>query len=652
LHDGALSERESLEAVWARNIAYYFGFQHLIYDSRLRTIEVDSYRDEYVINRIAPFVEQRVAKLTRSKPILGVVPDKTDPLVIKGADISEKLLKHLWKVNNKDDKLYQAALLMVLAGSSFKKVCWDAEGGEPLLDDADEDGNIVLEEGTGQRKMTKVWLGDIDNIVRSSFEIIHAPGAKCIKDAEWIMERTQRNALEVLEKFPKFDIDKATKSGEELTRFEKFVSNLGCPAMGSYGYGIDRSDYGMEVKESQIVMVKEFWMKPNMYYPEGILATVVGDQLLQFEEWEYEHEEYPYIKLDCYKNPVGFYGISPVTRLIEVQRHYNEARTQISKNGRYMANLKWWAPKGCGLADDALTDEEGEVVETNPNMPKPEAMQVAPLPNYVIENQNQDLIDFRDVGGERSVDQQPFANLTAGVALETAAELADIGLGPTLKNIEQALMQEGRLELLLANQYYTDERIIKIAGEKAGAITVVTFKNTDLQHQTDVNIQLESALGQTRAAVRQSLMDMWDRRIITDPQQFKKAFATGNMDVILKDKDPAEAIVLEDIAAIKEGKMPTVQPFDNHITFISMLSEFIQTPEFRKLAPDRQQIAMQVLQQHTMAVMPQQPMMEQNPAASGTPFGPQVTGPEIPGMPGPEAMMPQGPEAPMPPQGA
>lgn len=637
LHTNALSERQSLEATWARNIAYYFGFQHLVYDPCIKMIQIDTNRDEYIINRIAPFVDQRVAKLIRSKPTLGVLPDKTDTLTIKAAEISEKVLKNIWKINDKDAKLHDAVLLMTLMGSSFKKVIWDSEGGDAVLDEQNSDGQIEFDEETGAQKMQKIFLGDVENIVKSPFEILCSKGARSIKQCEWIMDRSCRTAIEVQAKFKEFDIDALSGYSEDLTTYEKFVYNLGCPSLGTLSYNADASNYDGEVKEYKLVMVKEFWMKPNYSYPKGVLATVVGKQLLQFEEWPYDHGMFPFVKLDHCKNSFGFYGLSPVSRLIEVQRHYNESRTQIAKNARYMSNLKWWAAKGCGLAEDALTDEEGEVVETNPNMPKPEAMQVSPLPNYVIENQNQDLVDFRDVGGEKTIDQAPFANMTAGVAIETAAELSDLALGPTIKNIEQGLTQEGRLELHLANQYYTDDRTMKIVGEGEAKVSIMRFNNEDLRHQTDISVVMETSLGNTRAAVRQSLMDMWDRRILTDPDEFKQAYACGNIDVILKSKNPATSVVLEDIEMIKEGKEPPVSQFDNHVVYIKMLSDFIQTPEFRKLAPDRQQLASMVLQAHLQYMQPQQPMPEQNQAAVGTPFGQQVTeppaSPEMAGVP-------------------
>lgn len=636
LHFSALNERQATEMQWARNIAYYMGFQHLAYDATINLIEVDGGReDEYIINRIAPHVEQRVAKLTRSKPILTVIPDRISPEVVKAAEISEKLLKHLWKVNEKDDKLDTCALYMALMGSAFIKTVWNPEGGEPLRNEQDEEGNVVFDEETGRQKPQLEYLGDIYCLTKSPFDILVSSGVKDLKYAPWIIERSFRTAIELQEKFKEFDLDKVTVKQDDMTRFEKFVNTLGCPTLGVSTYGIDRRNLDTEIKEQGLVLVKEFWMKPNMVYPQGIRAVVACDQLLLFEAWDYEHKEFPYVKMDEHKNPFGFYGISTVSRLIPIQQHYNQARTQIAKNAQLMANIKWWAAKGCGLIDDAMTDEQGEIIETNPNMPKPEQIGIAPLPNYIIENQNQDILDMRDVGGERESSQLPFPGLTAGVALETAAELSDISLGPTLKSIERALCKAGRQELILANQFYTDNRTLKVIGDGSGKNDVIIFNNEDLKYQTDVTIQLESSLAYSKTAAKQNLIDMWDRRIVTDPDAFMKAFTSGNLDIILKAKNPAESVVIEDIEMIKQGKEPVVSQYDNHILYIKMLSAFIQTPEFRKMPEDRQMIAANVLQQHLAFMQPQQPMAEENQAAVNTPFGEQVpeglgAGPEVP----------------------
>jgi hypothetical protein len=633
LHDEAIKERRPLEFQWATNIAYYKGFQHLRFNPVAQSLSRDLENEDYIINRISSFVETRLAKLTQSKPILGVLPDKPDMDTKMAAEISERLLKHNWKTQRKDEKLRTLLLLMLFCGSAFKKIIWNPESGEPIYSDQNEQGEVVFDENTGRQKMHKVFQGEIENHVKSAFSILASPGSRGIEDALWIMDRSLMTVQEIVEKYGEdnIDMEKLLESKPDLTHYEKFVQSLGSPAFSGFiGFLSNRMLSGDKIKDHEFCLVKEFWMKPNYVYPEGVLATVIGSQLVQFEDWPYECKEYPFVKYDEHEDPYSFYGQSTITRLIPIQRHYNRARTQIAKNADLMANVKWKVQKGHGMADDALTDEEGEVVEYNPNVTGPEQMGVAPLPNYVIENQNQDIVDFRDVGGEKEASQLPFPNITAGVALETASELANIPIIPVIRSLENSMVKEGRLELLLANEFYNDPRTLKIVGEN-NQVRIMKFKNEDLKYQTDVTIQMESGLGQSKAAQRQSLLDLFDRRAITDVKAFLKAYATGSIDILLKEDNYAENIAVQDIEDIKNGKMPQVLPTDNHIVHMQILTKFIQTPEFRRMPPDRQQLVMALLQQHSQFMGVQiagmeQPQQEQvNPAAVGTPFGAQVT---------------------------
>jgi hypothetical protein len=525
-----------------------------------------------------------------------------------------------------DSKLQTHALNTILCGSSFIKATWNPKRGDIIVKRPDSeflelnnDGSEVLEE---------VFQGDIDTVVKSPFSVLASPGATTVENATWIMDRTHITTRDLLSIYPDLDLNKI-KIETQLTEYERFVNRLQSPIFSTTaGYEMSRFEKSTQVRDHEVLLVKEFWMKPNDIYPEGVVATVVGDQLIGFNPFPTElNGEYPIIKTDDKENPFAFYGQSTVTRLVPVQRRYNKGRTQTTKNAALMANVKWWAPKGHGMHDDALTDEEGEVVESNPNLPRPQQLAVSPIPNYVIESMLQDITDIRDIGGEREPSQLPFPNLTAGVALETAAELADTMIMPTIRGLEQGLIKVGRFWLLYAQENYLDPRTIKILGE-GSKVQVTSVKSTDLLHQTDVTIQLESYLGYSKAAQQQKLLDMWDRRIISDPKVFMRAFVTGDIDLVLKEDEGTENIVLEDIEAIKNGKQPAVLPFDDHPAYVRTLSKFIQTPEFRRMPPDRQQLAMAVLQQHLQFLQPQQEE-DQNPAAVNTPFGQQVTeGPE------------------------
>jgi len=625
MHDRAIRDRRALEFTWSLNTAFYLGFQHLGFNPHSGELFRDIDNETYIVNRIAPFVETRVAKLTRGKPIPSVTPERHDPLTIKAAELNEHLFRHYWKVQDRDAKERTHAILMVLMGSAFKKVTWNPSVGQFVKEEkSDNQGNAMFN-ADGSAETEKVFLGDIECNIRSPFAILASPGATSIENADWIMDRTFKTLEEIQTDFPKLNIDNVIEHDGGMTIYEKFVNRLQSPIFsGVAGFAPTRRDAneGGILPEHKIALVIEYWKKPCKLYPKGIKATVVGNQLADFEEWPYEHQLFPFVKTDEKEQPFDFYGVSTITRLIPIQKHYNQARTQVALNGELMANGKWLVPKGSGLIDDALTDEQGEVIEYNPNLAAPHQAVIAPLPNYIMESQNQDIIDLRDVGGEREATNAPFPGLTAAVALQEAAAQANEILGPILANIEEGVEREGEMVLSLAHEFFEDPRKIKIVGQNKKLF--VTIDKTDLRNQTDITIQLDSGLGESKASQRQALIDLWDRRVITDPEKFLKAFEIGSLDIVTGEQDPAEAMVLEDIEALKNGKMPQVRPFDNHIMYVKMVSNFIQSPEFRRMPEDRQEQMMQFLQIHLQALQPKQEQ-DQNQAAVGTPSGPQNT---------------------------
>lgn len=628
----AVRARQSWEFQWAVNAAFYAGFQHLAYNPLTYHIYKEVENESYVINKIAPFIESRVANLSKSKPTLTVLPENNDPLTIQSAKLSTDLLKHSWKVQDNDAKFVDSMFWMTITGSVFWKTVWDAEGGDAILADDNEKGELTFGED-GRKESNVVFLGRNKTILKDPFAIVVPNNTRDLQQAPWLIDRTYMHIDDVEAKYglKREDIE---GYGNEMSSYEKFLSELNSPIFSSFnGFGIGSSQLSAGPENFDIALVKEMWLKPTPEFPKGIVATAIGTNLIDMKNWPDEllkfHDGspmFPYCHMQEYRNPWGFYGYSSVTRLLPVQKHYNQYRTQLAVNGELMANVKWHAYKGSGLSEDSLTDESGEVVETNPNVGRPQQLAVAPLPNYVIESGRQDIQDFRDVGGEKDASQMPFQGITAGVALETASEITNLPLIPIMTNIHKALVQHGRLELIYANKHYTDERIIKLV-ENDGSVIITKFKETDLNNQLDVRIAIDTSLSDSKAANQQKLIDLWDRRVITDPDLFLRAFTAGRVDIVTSKKDPTIDVIIEQIDDIKNGKQPMVSQFDNHILHFKMLSEFVQSPEFRRMPPDRQQIASMTIQQH-LGYLGQGGAQgngpEQNQAAVGTPFGSQV----------------------------
>src|SRR3990167_5216207 len=102
----------------------------------------------------------------------------------------------------------------------------------------------------------------------------------------------------------------------------------------------------------------------------------------------------------------------------------------------------------------------------------------------------------------------------------------------------------------------------------------------------------------SRAQKRQVLFDLWDRRVITDPNQLLRSLRFGSYDEILAEQEKLQDSIWIDIRALKSGKMPEINPFQNHILYVKELSKFIQTPEFLQLEPDRKLQVLEYLKNH------------------------------------------------------
>ena len=290
-----------------------------------------------------------------------------------------------------------------------------------------------------------------------------------------------------------------------------------------------------------------------------------------------------------------------------------------------MAAGKWLIAKGSGIFADP-SDEEGEIIEYNPAMPKPEQARISALPNFV-ESLNQDLItDFTDVGGQRTTSFAPGPSLTAGVAMQVQAELTDEILSPLIKRIGRSMEVVANQQLVLITQNWTDPRKIQVIGESGGYI-IETIKSVDFRDHTDVHIEIESLFPQFRGQKEQQLYQLWDRRIIQDPQTFIRLLRFGDFDSLIEKAEAVEESIESDIKMIKGGKQPEVHENQNHMEYVKRLGEWFSTPDWLRLPADRKQLSIDFMKMHAkflMATLPNQgePVEEQNPAAIGSPMGP------------------------------
>jgi len=131
LHDDALNVREKFEHQWITNLAYYLGFQKLVFFSASGEFQVPRLEDDpLTINRVASFIESRHAKITKTKPTPRVIPNTSDLVDQRAAKWSDRSLMHLWRKIDMERELDLQTMMTLLYGVSFVKTQWDPLGGK------------------------------------------------------------------------------------------------------------------------------------------------------------------------------------------------------------------------------------------------------------------------------------------------------------------------------------------------------------------------------------------------------------------------------------------------------------------------------------------------------------------------------------------
>jgi hypothetical protein len=630
LHDQGINVRQKYELSWTFNHAYAKGYQDIVFNYKTGRIEVPkTMARPLTVNKIGSFLDARLSKLTKQRPIPRVIPSTGDNEDVNAAKYSDHVLMHLWRKTEIEAE-YESYIMMGLTyGTSFMRVLWDPFGGDYFKRATGKDEEI-LEIQDGAIKEEKIFLGEVSTKAISPFSMIPAnENIREIKDQPWIMERTFHSVSDLEKFYPHLRgklLGKA-KNRSERTDYEGVIARLGSPVSSAIGSAI----FNVHDSINDEVLCKKLWIKPNSQYENGLVVIVVGDQLAHIGPFPHDYGPniYPYVKFTERTDGVHFWEQATVERLLSIQKAYNRLKQKKLKNIYLMSAGKWLIAKGSQIAEDSLTDEEGEVIEYNSSVNPPTQAGLAPLPNYAVEMARELTSDFRTVSGQSDTPTNLPPGVTASVAMETLAELSDEIINPILKRLSRCMARVAKAQLLIMNEEYIEPRKVAIIGE-GNSYGVQYISAADLKHNTDVHIEVESMFPSFRGNKQQRLLELWDRRIITDPATFLKAYRFGNLDEILSEIEETDDPVWLDIAQLKKGKMPEITPWQNHMAYFKIISKWVQTPEFMGLIPERKQMTLDLLQGHLRFLLQSLPNRgaetpQTNQAAVGTPFGPQKT---------------------------
>jgi hypothetical protein len=233
-------------------------------------------------------------------------------------------------------------------------------------------------------------------------------------------------------------------------------------------------DYATEEAEDEDNPGKKIVKKK---YPNGRLIQVMpGRKLVLFDGANpYSDGKKPFVRFIDTIKARSFWGEGMVGPKLEVQRIVNKIVANIMDYMTLMSNPVWILDNGSGVDPDKITNAIGLVIEKERNTEVRRDIP-PPLPAYYFQFYQTMMSFGESVNGVHEVTQgRKPAGVTAAEAINTLQDAAQTRIRLKDRNMEVSLSQLARLVVSRFMQYYTNPRVIKIAGQAAEWPTYFEF---------------------------------------------------------------------------------------------------------------------------------------------------------------------------------
>lgn len=587
---------------WAKPIYFLVGKQWLRWDgqqlSYVLDTDVPEWRQQPVTNYTFATYRIALSKLTKQKPTLEVVPPSGDSEDREAAQLGEAILEYLWRQLKSPRKVKLAIGWLLVAGVVFLEAEWDPNGGDlkpqsvlvEAIDSENPTGDTVdvdcacdekgepyrrapqsqddkaLDGGDPydlEREPEQVRTGELVFNVVDPMSVRYNPEATSEDDADEMFIAKSwpiRKACQVYG----LDENEITNTGgsasDERDDLENFLSSVTAGAPDPFNTQAQQVGSSQDEGIGQRVLVMRYYAKQDDDHPEGRHWITVGGKKVWPLKGDKEFPEgeaplpfgfwpplVPIVDTPIPGQPQGIGLLGQVVPINE-QINYHDGKIGEYHTTMAMGGVIWVAPADRGIT---ITSEPGQVKvskaygETGKH-PMREKLEGLPAGVYaerqVLEGK------LRTVAGLSGVDMaQKPEGVTAGRAFLVLQEASDAPYMPTLNAIEEALCEIGRRQLVIVQQRYTEERVIKIRGGK-GKWEFRSFRGSDLRDGMDVRVQTgsmypwsKSAQWDTKLSVLQALPQLVLKPDGTiDKQQLNRYLDSGvpGMQAFESEEDP------------------------------------------------------------------------------------------------------------------
>ncbi len=580
-------------------------------------------------NKLWPASRHLMAKLLSRPLVYEVPPCEPDDGSVRGAHVAESVLEELMRRHNWEDARENIAWSTWLGGTAVLAMDWDQYTGKKIG---------VRDNGS------TVGTGDICETALTILEVGWEPGARDAEKALWWI---RAQVLPPDEVFVNYDMK------------EKPAADAGA-AQGFMGRTLSIEDLGRP--QPDLTLVLTYYERPNKKRPEGVVCTIVGEKIVDGPHpWPFPFKDRLNMVVFRETKLTGkAHGETIFSAAVPVQVALNHAISNILEHLKLTGNARLLMPDTLDSIEE-LTDLPGEILTFNMAGGKPEWMAPTPMGNWVMQSPEMLQKQLDDILGLHDVSRGIApSNIESGVGLSVLVEQDTTPLGALTREIVHGFERFGCMVLETYSDKVKDTRTAKLY-KKGYSPEVVEWNGKALAGQTVATIPMDAVMPRSRTALMAFAKELWDRKIIQDPQMFTQIADLPGQDDLLDAINPDVAKAQRENRDFATGKPMIPKNFDVHAEHIKRHNNFRKTLRYESMPAEWQELVdNHILTHERMAaeemgsqVMKSNihPALAAVPTAAGEAPLPPMPGapmpgaaPAVPGVPSGTEGMPPGPE--------
>lgn len=584
--------RISQEGIWMTNIAYLVGFDSCYYDPQSKQFKPAANsgggnarylgRNRVRENIILPGVQNRLARMCKVPPRYETRPNSQSEEDKEAAKLGEEIIGDVWDRQTVNKKRIELGMWTQQCGHAFVIVSHDDQLGDPLVDPIT--GDMLG------------FQGEVRLDVASAFECYADPLARSLEEAGWFA----RCKVRKLDYFRTHYPERGSLVKEEgawllSTQYEQRIASMNAAT------GPANSGASEQMKNAAIEI--SYYEKRSKKHPNGRHIIVANGVMLK--NGRLPVGEIPVAKFDDVVIGGKYYSESTITHVRPLQDLYNQNLSRCAEWQRKLLAGKYLAAKGHGLAEEALNDRSGEVVEYTP-VPmagEPKAMQMPTIPEFVYKERADYKRSAYEIMGlsEVSRGNLPSASIPAH-GIQLLLEQDETRMGIETEQHEHAWARVGMLILKYVDRFYTDERTLKLKGDSG--LKFKRYTGADLKRNFDVSVVRGSTVPNSKVLHRQEIMNLYTGGLLgnpADPAVRDKVLGMlqyGDVGEAWEDQRLDKLQIERDLRIIEEGQAPLVDDKDNHMMHVVVKNRYRKSEKFQLLSPEAQILLQENINAH------------------------------------------------------